>query len=612
MSEELSHDAALVQDFLVECEELLSALDQDMLALEAAPKDQEILDRVFRAMHTIKGTAGFLGFDPIVRLSHRVEDVLNALRRGEAHLDRRCLDVLLAGRDQLGVMLADLRQGGFKQYALDNLLAELRDAEKSSSTKPPTLGELLVKDAVITPDTLGSLLKEQAESAQPRRLGELLVEKGLSTPEQVGHALARQKEIAESQAATHSMRVDARKLDDLINLIGELVLERNRLLQLSRDCSAQKLSYESLDPLLAQTGARLSLITDELQSAGLNTRMVPMESVLRRFPRLVRDLAGGLQKEVQLELRGQNTEVDKTMVELIGDPLVHLVRNALDHGIETPATREQAGKPRQGRIILEARHEGDQIVISVSDDGAGISPERIGRKAVEKGLITAERLRLLTPRQVLDFIFLPGFTTAEKTSDVSGRGVGLDVVRSNLKKLNGSIEIDSRPGTGTTMLLRLPLTLAILPVLLVGVADELYALPLRCVVETGRFQPEQIHLVDGSEVLYFRGETLPLMRLAVLFHSGGATGQQTASDSNAIAHKIVILAIAEKRVALLVDRLLGQEATVVKSLGTHLQHCSGFAGATIGGDGRVRLVLDPDGLLESSLGGPPSARKASA
>jgi two-component system chemotaxis sensor kinase CheA len=336
---------------------------------------------------------------------------------------------------------------------------------------------------------------------------------------------------------------------------------------------------------------------------------VPIELVFNRFPRLVRDVALNLKKDVKLLIRGQETELDKTMVELIGDPLLHLVRNSLDHGIETPETREKTGKPRQGTIRLEARQEGDQIVVSISDDGAGISADRVGKKAVEKGLVTADGLRLLSTREILDFIFLPGFSTAEKTSDLSGRGVGMDVVRSNLKKLNGSIDLDSTPGVGTTFLLRLPLTLAILPVLLVRVAEEIYALPLRSVVETAQVNLRNVHRVEGTEVLCLRDETLPLIRLGQLFESGAASSAPRRSDH---ACKVVILAIAERRVALLVDHLLGQESTVVKPLGTFLHGCSSLAGATISGDGRVRLVLDPAGMLAASQTLTPLTRKASA
>ncbi|MFZ0954759.1 MAG: chemotaxis protein CheA [Candidatus Sulfotelmatobacter sp.] len=605
MTEDLSHndlsqDAGLIQEFLVECEELLQGMDQDMVALESSPQNADLLNRIFRAMHTIKGTSSFLGFEPIVRLSHHAEDVLNSVRRGEIRVQRRTMDALLASRDQLGIMLQHVREGGLQQYNLDPLLQELEETQKSGI--PPTLGDLLVHDHVITPFTLKALLAEQAASPAPRKLGQMLVDKGLTSTVQIGDALVRQKEIA-SSTASPTLRVQASKLDELINLIGELVLERNRLVQLGRDFSSTSMAARDFNTVFSQSTSRLSFITEELQAVGLKTRMVPIEAVFRKFPRLVRDVALNLQKEVELVIRGQDTELDKTMVELIGDPLVHLVRNALDHGLETPDVRVQAGKPRQGTIVIAARQEGDQIVISMSDDGAGINPERIGRKAVEKGLVTAERLRLLSQREILDFIFLPGFSTVEKASDLSGRGVGMDVVRSNLKKMNGSVEIDSRPGQGTTILLRLPLTLAILPVLLVRVADETYALPLRSVVETAPVHSQNIHCVEGSEVLCLRGETLPLIRLEQLFDDKTSGTQSVDGQSlrcSQHAWKAVILGISEKRVALLVDQLLGQESTIIKPLGKYLHHCPSLAGATISGDGRVRLVLDPAGLVAAS------------
>lgn len=611
MTNELSQDPSLVRDFLVESEELLQQMDQDMVALEAAPRDAELLNRIFRGMHTIKGTSGFLGFDPVVQLSHRTEDVLNALRRGEAQMDRRCMDALLAARDQLGTMLRDIEQGGLKTYHLDPLLAELHEAQRRCAASPP-LGEILVKRDVITPGTLGALLHEQAASPEPRRLGEMVVKKGLATPVEVGDALVRQKEVAESAAAAQTMRVDAHKLDELINLIGELVLERNRLVQLSRDCSLGKLAHADLDSFLGQSSARLSFITDELQSAGLKTRMVPIETIFRRFPRLVRDVARNLQKEVRLVIQGEDTELDKSMVELIGDPLVHLVRNSLDHGLETPELREKSGKPRQGTIRLEASQEGDQIVIRISDDGAGIDPDRIGRKAIEKGLVSAERLRLLSVKEILDFIFLPGFSTAEKASDLSGRGVGMDVVRSNLKKLNGSVDIETHLGAGTTVRLRLPLTLAILPVLLVQVANEIYALPLRSVVETAQVDLRHVHRLEQSQVLRLRDETLPLIQLSQLFHTEPVSECLPGSADRAFSRKVVILSVGEKRVALLVDHLIGQESTVVKPLGSYLHGCPSLAGATISGDGRVRLVLDPAGLLAASKTASEIGRKATA
>ncbi len=601
MSDDLSNDPSLVQEYLVESEEFLQRMDQDMVALEAAPNDAELLNRIFRALHTIKGTSGFLGFEPVVRLSHRAEDVLNALRKGEAQLTRPIMDALLAARDYLGKMLQDIRTGGLQQYELSSLLKDL-EAAQTVGQKSPTLGQLLVNKEVISASTLDAVLAEQSASAEPLKLGQMLVDKGLASSAEIGNALVRQKEIAQLHAAVPTMRVDAAKLDDLINLIGELVLERNRLLQLSRDSSSGKLAINELSSSLAQSSARLSFITEELQSAGLKTRMVPIETVFRRFPRLVRDVTGNLKKEVDLSLLGEDTELDKTMAELVGDPLVHLVRNSLDHGVELPAIREQAGKPRRGKIRLEARQEGDQIVISISDDGAGMDPARIGRKAVEKGLVTAERLRGMSQREILDFIFLPGFSTAEQTTDLSGRGVGMDVVRTNLKKLNGTVEIESHLAEGTTVKLRLPLTLAILPVLLVQVGKEIYALPLRSVAETVQIDTKHVHRVEGSEVLCLREETLPLLRLDQMFPQRPSSTPQPADASPSASsgdegRKVVILGVAEKRFALLVDQLLGQESTVVKPLGVFLHGCSSVAGATISGDGQVRLVLDPAGLL---------------
>jgi len=593
-------DPTLIQEFLVECEELLQRMDQDMVTLETTPKDAELLNRIFRALHTIKGTSGFLGFEPIVRLSHRAEDVLNELRKGELELSQRMVDALLGTRDQLGRMMSDIRQGGLKEYAIDFLVAELEAVRKPGEVGEikERLGEMLVAGGVIEPNTLEGAPQEQATISPDLKLGELLVEKKLPSPADVGNALIRQGQAESSTgpgAGAQTMRVDVRKLDELINLVGELVLERNRLARITSDLSLGRLSGEDLYSALSRTSARLSFITEELQAAGLKTRMVPIDTVFRKFPRLVRDVAHNLLKEVELQVSGQDTELDKTMVELIGDPLVHLVRNSLDHGLELPDVRAAASKPRQGTIRLEAQQEGDHIVITVADDGAGIDPDRVLRKAQEKGLVTAERARLLTPREILDFIFLPGFSTVEKATDLSGRGVGMDVVRSNLKRMNGTIELDSRMGKGTTVRLRLPLTLAILPVLLVQVADEIYGLPLRSVVETTQVREDELHRVEGLEVLRLRGKTLPLLRLAHMFAT------KLAGDGNN-GQKVVILAVGDKQIALLVDHLIGQESTVIKPLGSYLHNCPSIAGATISGDGRVRLVLDPAGLLASAQG----------
>jgi two-component system chemotaxis sensor kinase CheA len=584
-------DPAMIQEFLVESEELLQRMDQDMVTLEATPNDAELLNRIFRALHTIKGTSGFLNFEPVVRLSHRAEDVLNALRRGEVQLTKRMMDALLAARDHLGRMLSDIREGGLKQYSIDSLLNELESVQKPGEVPEQRADNPADQSATKT------AAEESAPPSQVASPVDQTPSEGRASPTEPGNVPANQKQAFNpgENTSEQTMRVNVRKLDELINLIGELVLERNRLAQLSRDLGAGRLACEELNSAFSQSAARLSFITEELQTAGLKTRMVPIDAVFRKFPRLVRDVAHSLQKEVELEVRGQETEIDKTMVELIGDPLVHLVRNSLDHGIEMPEARVSAGKLRHGTIRLEARQEGDQIIIIVADDGAGINPDRVLRKAMEKGLVTADRARQLTVREILDFIFLPGFSTAEKVNNLSGRGVGMDVVRSNLKRMNGTIQLDSVPGKGTTIWLRLPLTLAILPVLLVQVSDEAYALPLRAVLETSGIRTGEVHKVEGNEVLRLHGETLPLLRLRRMF-------AVQASDGELTEEKVVVLLVGEKRIALLVDRLIGQESTVIKSLGAYLHQCSSVAGATIGGDGRVRLVLDPAGLLASIEG----------
>jgi len=359
-------------------------------------------------------------------VGHRAEDVLSNLRRGQLTLTQRIMDALLAARDQLGKMLADIRSGGLKQYSLEALLTELEQVASSAAAA----------DASETgvPESKAAL-QQPEDAAQSSATAVLEEETAAVRPEQ--------RNPVSRELTAQSMRVDIRKLDELVNLIGELVLERNRLLQLAKEIGTGRNDVRGADSPLSHSVARLSFITEELQAAGLRTRMVPIEAVFSKFPRLVRDLARSVEKDVELEIHGQETEIDKNMVDLIGDPLVHLVRNSLDHGIEMPDERERMHKPRRGTIRLEAKQEGDHIVISISDDGNGIDADRVLRKAIERGLVSRERAANLTRREIFDFIFLPGFSTVEKATNLSGRGVGMDVVRSNLKKLNGSVELES-------------------------------------------------------------------------------------------------------------------------------------------------------------------------
>jgi two-component system, chemotaxis family, sensor kinase CheA len=590
VTEDLAQDASLLQDFLTECGELLEQLDQDLVTMESSPADTELLNRVFRAFHTIKGTSGFMGFQSVVALTHEAEDVLNLMRKGERKVNRRAIDVFLSVLDQLRRMFADIRQNIPHNYELGELLGRIRQLTQPEAPDRPMLGEILVADGAISHSERREALKESVENQQ--RLGDVLIEKNLVTPSQIRDALQKQAAISESKEETRTIRVDVNKLDEIVNLAGELVLERNRVAQLSRDFIARRFSEEQFEGVLGESSARLDAITDELQNASLKARMLPIDVVFRRFPRLVRDLCNTLGKEVTLQIRGEDTELDKTIVEQIADPLVHLIRNSMDHGFEMPVVREAKGKARKGTLKLEAHAEGDFILVEVGDDGGGIDTNRVAAKAVERGIVTQTRVREMSHREMLDLIFLPGFSTAEKVSDVSGRGVGMDVVRSNLKKLGGTVEVESELGKGSLVRLKLPLTLAILPVLIVKASSDTYALPLRSVVEILRVERESVHRSEKGEILRVRNQVIPLGRIAHVFN-------HEASAQNDDRLRVVILSIADKKLGLVVDDFIGQEETIIRPLGSYLGHVPCVAGGTITGEGNIRLILDPAGLIEA-------------
>jgi len=598
MDQEQLQDDPLIQEFLVESSELLDHAVQDLVVLESAPAEPETLNRIFRALHTIKGTSGFLGFDDMVRLSHRAEDVLNDLRKGAYIASPHIVDLLLKVADLLRTMLGDISAKRSGTYDLAPLVSELEaiHAQTAEPQNAPTLAR-----AEPTPQEAAPASEAGAVEQTPPAPAKEAAAPPPAAPVKDAPAAAAAK-AASTNDAPASMRVDVAKLDNLINMVGELALERNRLLQLSRSVEAQDLTLAELGEQLSHSTTRLSFITEELQAAGLKTRMLPIDTVFRRLPRIVRDLSRQLGKEVDLQIQGGETELDRIMAEQLGDPLIHLIRNSMDHGIEMPDARVASGKPRAGTIRVEARTEGDHIVVVISDDGAGIDPERVGRKAVEKGIVSAEQLRGMERREILDLIFLPGFSTRDAASDVSGRGVGMDVVGTNLKKVNGSVELESAPGRGTSVTLKLPLTMVIFPVLFVQVGGETYGLPMRSVVETLRVSSQQIHHVEGRDVLHANGRTFPLVRLhQILSVSGKEQWEQGSS-------KAVIAALGSRRVALLVDRLVGEEATVIKPLSSFFGRCPGMAGATISGDGRVRLLLD----LAALVGMASSSHRAAA
>ncbi len=571
----------ILQEFFTESLELVDELDQDLVALEESPGDGELLGKIFRAAHTLKGSSSFLGFGQIAGLTHRVEDVFNLLRRGEMVATPGVMDVVLQAVDRVRKLL-HAAQAGRPGPMVDDLLAAL--AEALEGGRPRRIGEILVEDEGVSPEVVEATLRTK-DPATP--LGRALVEGAGVSAAAVERSLAKQAVQRPSApvAGEQTIRVDVERLDALMNLVGELVLGKNRLARLRAQMEA-RWDGEELVEQLAETSSQIDLVASDLQLAVMKTRLVPIEKVFRKFPRMVRDLSRSLGKEIRLEIQGENTELDKSVVEVIGDPLVHLIRNAADHGVEAPAVRAAAGKPREGRIRLAACHEGNHIVVTIEDDGKGMDPEVLKRKATEKGVITPQEAAAMSAKDAFALIFAAGFSTAQTVTAVSGRGVGMDVVKTNIQKLNGLVEIDSTPGRGTRVDVRIPLTLAIIQALLVRAGREVYAVPLASVVETVRIGPGDVKSLDRFPVLRLRDQVIPLLKADALFRV------PRPEPAPAGREYVVILGLAERRVGLVVDGLVGEEEVVIKSLGSYLAETPGIAGATIRGDGRVTLIVD--------------------
>ncbi len=547
----------IIREFLVESHENLDQLDRDLVALEKTPDDRDRLASVFRALHTIKGACGFLSFPRLEAVAHAGEGLLSRLRDGRLVLNADITSALLALVDAVRRILSQIettRQEGMEDHgSVIARVAQLRDA-----ATPP----LPVVAAPESADVV-SLESEAALSDEPA---------------------ARDSQANARTDA--SIRVDVGLLDRLVNLVGELVLARNQVLQFTGT---------RRDPAFLQTTQRLNQITTELQEGVLKTRMQPIGNILNKFPRQVRDLAVACGKQVHVTVEGEETELDKTLLEAIKDPLTHLVRNAVDHGVEPPEERIALGKPPEGRLALHAFHEGGQVNINVADDGRGIDPERVRRKAVERGLIPRDQAARLTERELLQLIFLPGFSTAERVTHVSGRGVGMDVVKTNIEKIGGAVDVLSRPGQGTTVKIKIPLTLAIIPALIVGSGGDRYAIPQVSLLELVRLDGdkarrgfEQIH---GVPVYRLRGNLLPLVFLHRELRVEPARPQAEMGPVH-----VAVLQAGERPFGLVVEAVSDTEEIVVKPLSKHFKGLPLFAGATIMGDGRVALILDILGL----------------
>ncbi len=589
----------IFDSFVVETKEILEKLDLDLVELENKPQDIDLLNQIFRSYHTVKGTSGFLGLEKMMKLTHRAEDLLNKLRKAEVILDEEMMDGILQAYDKLKELLFHIEEHKNEdvnvQDAIEMLEDILKNIEAKSGKREEELSETEIA-AISFEENLKALAKDQdiavpeikdveKEKTTAGNIKEVPVTE--TQPIEQKTETSRQEKIIESahKKGDNTIRVDVDRLDDLVNIVSELVLGRNRLSQIYHEASTE---YEGakITRDLAETSRHIDLMTTELQLAVMKTRMIKIGKVFNKFPRLVRDLSKETQKDIQLLIKGEETELDKTLIEEINDPLVHLVRNSIDHGIETPEIRANSGKTEKGTITLSAEHEGNNIIITVEDDGKGMDPEKLKEKAVEKGILTKEKAKELTKQDAFNIIFLPGFSTAEKVTNISGRGVGMDVVKTNISKLRGIINIESETGKGTKIIIKLPLTLAIIQGLLVDINKETVVIPLNSVIEVVRVDNDQIHTINKQEVINLRDSVLPLVDVDKILYRLSGNGE------NKIWQYVVVVGIAEKRFGIKVDSLLGQKEVVIKSLGSYLGNIHGIAGSTIMGDGKVVVILD--------------------
>ena len=629
----------IMEDFLIEAFELIEQIDHDLVELESNPEDLELLNRIFRVAHTVKGSSSFLNFDVLTELTHHMEDVLNKARKGELKITPDIMDVVLESVDMMKGLLESIRDNGSDSAAgidIKNICVRLTqisegeapsaaaEAPAAPSPEPVKEPEPAAPAEEAAPEVSDAELSKLSDSEVEAEIERLLkvrkaedqarrASKGIApkSPEEIAPAASaapapaakpapsRERDADKKVPAASSssavaqeqtIRVEVKRLDHLMNLIGELVLGKNRLLKIYDDVEERYEGEKFLEEL-NQVVSSLSLVTTDIQLAVMKTRMLPIAKVFNKFPRMIRDLSRDLGKQIDLEISGEETELDKSIVEEIGDPLVHIIRNSCDHGIEDPETRKAMGKPEKGLVQLKAYNEGNHIVVEIVDDGKGLDADMLKAKSIEKGIITEREADAMSEKEAFGLIFKPGFSTAAKVTNVSGRGVGMDVVKTNIEKLNGIIDIESEVGKGTVMKLKIPLTLAIIQSLLVGTQEEFYAIPLASVLETVRVPIDDIYTIDGKNVLRLRDEVLSLVRLSDVF------GVEKVFDGGDHTY-VVIIGVAEAKLGIIVDTLVGQEEIVIKSMGDYLQNIPGIAGATIRGDGRVTLIIDVGAMME--------------
>jgi two-component system chemotaxis sensor kinase CheA len=627
----------IINDFVLESRELMEGAIQDLVTIENNP-DTEILNRIFRGVHTVKGTSSFLGFSTLSTLAHRAEDVLGKMRKGDFLADDIVTDVLLNACDAIKALIEDIAVvGNDGQIDVSNILGRLEEInQKADSGVPAT--QVPEKESAVPEPTLTTQTAEAESKAKPKRSSkgkkksaaggdesvkkaskakkgpepagaannkaeETAAQQVVATPQEIAQAVPvetppektekqgpvtaqaqKQPQPAAANKEEQTVRVDVKKLDELMNLVGELVLGKNRLMMVNSTLRNRTEKEEHLFDNLNDVTNYVEIITNDLQAAVMRARLVPVSKLFNKVPRLVRDLSAEFGKKVEISIEGEETELDKSLIEALHDPLVHIIRNSLDHGVETPEDRKAKGKEPKGHLSLKAYSEGNQVVIEIFDDGKGINATNVIKKVREKGLMDEAELNALSRKDAMNLIFIPGLSTAQKVTSVSGRGVGMDVVRKNIEKMNGQVYVDSEEDQWTRLTMKLPLTLAIMKALIVQVGQEFFAIPLSIVVELVKLQETKVKTIDRNEVVVLRDRIIPLVNLGGVLESTNGTEQQDSS--------IIICNVFDKTIGLKVRSVIGQEEVVIKPLGEFLRHVKWVGGATIRGDGKVILILD--------------------
>lgn len=586
----------IFESFIVETKEILEKLDLDLISLEKEKENKDLLNDIFRSFHTVKGTSSFLGLNKLMSLTHKAEDLLNKLRKGEAFVNEEVMNTILFAYDGMKELLSTIETNLNENYDIEPILNKLQNVlneweiNNNSSIvltgqNNPISNEQKESDYSFVNEDVGENSLEEREEI-PAVLTNVLNDKSAYQEQSID-----KKETVKTAAkiADNTIRVDVERLDNLLNIVTELVLGRNRLAQVYKEAM---LDYEGTQLIkdLEETHRQIDLMTTEIQLAVMKIRMIKIAKVFNKFPRLVRDMSKETKKEIQLLINGEDTELDKTLIEEINDPLVHIIRNSIDHGIELPEVRLLKGKPKIGTIKISAYQEGNNVVIIVEDDGKGINPDEIKAKAISKGIISEEKANELSKQEIFNLIFLPGFSTAEVVTNISGRGVGMDVVRTHIMKLRGIINIESEVDAGTKIIIKIPLTLAIIQGLLVKALNEIVAIPLSSVLEVVRLEDSQIYSVNQKEVIQLRDSVIPIIDLSKILY-------QKSNGQNVNWHYIVIVGLAEKKYGIKVDSLLGLKEIVIKNLGTYLGNIKGIAGSTILENGSVVMIVDLSELI---------------